>query len=81
MSGETIESKLVKLQAQQDSYVGMKVASYILVIILAIISILKSYSFNMKRRPTEPVSYTYQKIAAFSLIAILIIHFLSHHIF
>jgi uncharacterized membrane protein len=78
MTAETIKHKLQKLQEQQDSYVGMKVASYILVVILAIFYIVKNYTFYMKR--SEPIEYTYQKIAFFSLIAVFGIHYLTHFI-
>lgn len=78
MTAETVKQQLQKLQDQQDSYVGMKVASYILVIILAIFYVVKNYTFYMKRG--EPIEYTYQKIALFSLIAVFGIHYLTHYI-
>ncbi len=78
MTAETIKHKLQELQAKQDSYVGMKVASYILVVILAIFYVVKNYTFYIKRG--EPIEYTYQKIALFSLIAVFGIHYLTHYI-
>ena len=81
MSADTLVNQLKNLQAQEDHYTGMKLVSFILVLILAIIAFVKNNALNTIRKPTESPTFTYQKIAFYSLIAILIVHTLSHSIF
>jgi hypothetical protein len=77
----TISTTLQNLQSQEDHYTGMKVVSFIIVLILAIVVGVKNYAFNANRKPNEPPAFTYQKIAFYSLIAIILLHILSHYIF
>jgi hypothetical protein len=76
-----IQTSLANLQAEENSYVGIKVASFIMIIIIALIVLVKTFYFNSKRKPTEPVEYSYQKIAMIAIAAAIFIHFFIRIIF